>query len=534
LVDVKTHSSALPQLLPQLLLVALSLGGAGAHAANIGHARLLSAAGQPLRLVVPVTALTADEAATLSVRMADPAAWRQHRLTPPVALDMLRVDIQPGLRADARNLVISAAQPPQGAVVDMLLDVTSASGQRRVQVSVLVAPPATQPATGITPPRIGAAASVFVQRGDVLWRIARQHQYADVTLYQMLAALYQTNRAAFMRENMNWLRAGAKLAVPDAATVRAIDPLAARRLFLAHQDAFFRHRAGRAGVVTAVAMLAAAGQAMPVDAESIEPPDHTLASDTSGDRVRLSGATPFTLPDQTADEHIAHQRAQRDAALRVAQLERNLSDLNQALQAGSATPAPAQPPAAGIATANRDSTAATDAANAAAITTDATRHDTQPASAASTTQPAGITATATANLAAPATITPATPTDATQANQPAHTNPVNPDAATAAPPASPTNPQSDAQPPSQRSNTIWVWAAALGAAFLLVLAALLRRNKAPAPPPSVPDDLADDAPSPAHEAMLREQFAKQLKTIDLNLGLDDTGAGARDAGPSPR
>jgi len=637
-----------PSALPQLLIAAFSLGAivhaTDAHAADIGHARLLSAAGQPLRLVVPVTALTAQEAATLAVRAADPAAWQQHRLTPPVALDALRVTIEPGLRADARNLVISAAQPPQGAVVDMLLDLASASGQRRVQVSVLVAPSTAQPAADITLPRTGAAA-VSVQHGNVLWRIASQHQYADATIYQMLAAFYQTNRPAFLRNNMNWLRAGATLTVPDAATVRAIDPLAARRLFLAHQDAFFYARTARAGTVITVAVTGQAA-ATPMAAPPMAPPEYTPTSDATGDRVRLSGATPFALPDQSADEQVARQRAQRDAALRVAQLERNISDLNQALLASAnvadavgengdalpaarlnanganadaaamatqaAPPASAQPLVADATTERRSSATATvvGAANAAAVITDTTtdaaripgidaaQRDTQraapPASALDNASPQGMAtrpasaqgtdafttadsatdntpasahtgsadtavsmsgavaaAAATADTAhtdtaptaqspggvavgatASATTAPATTTDTTQANQ------TNEQAGITAlsPASSPAIHPPDTQTPPHWSNNIWVWAAALGAAFLLVLAGLMRRNKAPAPPPADPDDLPDDAPSPDHEAMLREQFAKQLKTIDLNL--DDAGAGAGvDAGgtnPPPR
>jgi len=329
---VKTRSSALPQWLVAALWLGATAHASDAHAADIGQARLLSAAGQPLRLVVPVTALTSDEAATLTARAADPAAWQQHRLTPPVALHTLQVRIAPGLRADARDLVISADEPPQGAVVDMLLELASASGQRRVQVSVLAAPATPAPAAAITLPRTDALATVAVQRGNVLWHIARQHQYADVTLYQMLAAFYQTNQPAFIRANMNWLRAGATLIVPDAATVRAIDPLAARRLFLAHQDVFFRYRAARASTPVAAASVATATPAKPVAAAALEPAT-AAASDSTGDRVRLSGAA--ALRDQSADEEAAQQRAQRDTALRVAQLERNVSDLQQALLAAA-------------------------------------------------------------------------------------------------------------------------------------------------------------------------------------------------------
>jgi len=481
---VKAQARALPPLLALTLLLTSAL----AAGADIGHARLLSAVGEPLRLVVPVTGLTATEAATLSARAADAAAWQQQGLTPPVALATLRVEITAGSRADARNLVISAAQPPKGEVVDLLLEIASATGQRRVQVSVIMA----QPIGTVTLARLAAVSTVLVQRGDVLWRIARQHQYADVTIYQMLAALYQANLPAFIRANMNWLRAGVTLAIPDAATVRAIDPLAARRLFLTHQEAFFRHRGARAGAVT----VSTVTQTITVPAASAAAlAEQITSADATGDRVRLAGITASVQADQIDDEAVARQRAQHDAALRIAQLERNISDLNQALlvdaqasatRAESAesvtTTATAMPPPA--ASVNRHpSVATTVAAVTEAIEPEMIKPLTnesqtvEPTPPEARLQPAGVTA-----LATPAA-DPSTDQPSTQAHTQANTQRLRGD-----------------------WRSTWVWAVALGVAVLLALLALVRRRRR-----------ARLAHETTHAAVLREQFAQQLKAIDLNL-----------------
>jgi len=61
----------------------------------------------------------------------------------------------------------------------------------------------------------------------------------------------------------------------------------------------------------------------------------------------------------------------------------------------------------------------------------------------------------------------------------------------------------------------WLWAA-LGAALLAVIGWVARRSRKQQ---RLNAD-GDAAPSPAHDAALRAQFAQKLKTIDLNL--DDT------------
>src|SRR5690606_11065143 len=107
------------------------------------------------------------------------------------------------------------------------------AGSRRVQASFVVpstAAPGT-PSPAVLAGSAGGATRVEVRRGDTLFEIAQRHQHAGTNVFQMLAALYQANPQAFIRQNMNLVRAGASLAVPDAATVRAIDPREAQRIF---------------------------------------------------------------------------------------------------------------------------------------------------------------------------------------------------------------------------------------------------------------------------------------------------------------
>jgi len=315
-----------------VLAVALALGAGvwqAAQAVDVGHARILSGAGQPLRLIVPLTGLSSDEAATLAVRLADAAAWRQSGLTPPVALADLDVAVQLGANASRRDLIVTAAEVPRGDVVDMLLELETSAGKRRIQVSFVVPAQAAPGMTNIQPPR-----TVIVRRGDTLSGIAQTHRYAGVSLYQMLAALYQANPQAFIQNNMNRVKAGATLAIPDAETVRAIDPAEARRLFLAHSAAFARYRADMAGTVSVV--MEEAPDSGQLETAPIASPEQSVAA---GDRLRLSSDTPSAATEeQAADEQIALVHAEQEIADRLAELERNIGDLHQALSTERGAP----------------------------------------------------------------------------------------------------------------------------------------------------------------------------------------------------
>ena len=67
------------------------------------------------------------------------------------------------------------------------------------------------------PPRAAPGATRYqVKQGDTLARIARQVKPADMSLDMMLVALYRANPDAFIGNNMNRLKSGQILSVPDA------------------------------------------------------------------------------------------------------------------------------------------------------------------------------------------------------------------------------------------------------------------------------------------------------------------------------
>jgi pilus assembly protein FimV len=314
-----------------------------AQAATFGHARLASAAGRPLVVVVPVTGLTAADLQTLSAQPAPAAAWAQAGLTPPVALESLSVSVAPGVgNKSDRELRIHSPQAFTGTLADILLDVKTATGSERYQVSLIAPGPAhgqptdagaAQP-SGTRGPALGSAqaptsvrrvpaGSIRVHTGDTMFAIARRHRVEGVSIYQLMLALQRANPQAFIHQNINLVRAGASLAVPDVADMLSISDAEARRQFVAQTAAFDRMRGRHASRVPAArGGSASAGTVQP--SSGAEP---AAAKPAPGDRVRLSEGR-----NDRADARTAQGHALADAESRVNQLQDNVENLNQALQ----------------------------------------------------------------------------------------------------------------------------------------------------------------------------------------------------------
>ncbi|MFY2082536.1 FimV family protein [Achromobacter xylosoxidans] len=322
--------------------IALAIGASAcspALAMRVGHSRVVSAPGAPLQALVGLQELTPDEIASLRVSVADEASWQRAGLKPPAPLASLVVRVEDGMDPTRKNLRVRSTQAPSGGAVDLLLDISSSSGQRQVQVSILVplrgAGAEVSPAAVGTPSRAsGTAGSVNVKSGDTLFAIAQRNAVPNASIYQMLVALWRANPDAFIQGNMNLVRAGQKLAIPDAATVRAVDPAEARRIFNEHAEAFARYRA-RLGAAAGANPSVVKGQ----DAASgtvARPGDTGVATASQPqDRVRLSsgqaqgGAT--AQADAQADQRASDARAMADAQGRVNQLQSNVDELNKAV-----------------------------------------------------------------------------------------------------------------------------------------------------------------------------------------------------------
>src|SRR6185295_8455051 len=153
-----------------------------------------------------------------------------------------------------------------------------------------------------------------------LGKIARQHLPPGVNLDQMLIAIYRANQEAFIRDNINLVRAGRILTIPPAEGAVTLDPQDARRLVRSHHADFNAYRA-RLGAIPTTAEAtpgtqAAAGRIEPKPAPAPEPKQDQLRLSRADPQKPGASAPPAARAAQ-GDDIAARQRALAEAQSRV-------------------------------------------------------------------------------------------------------------------------------------------------------------------------------------------------------------------------
>jgi pilus assembly protein FimV len=349
-----------------------------AHAAGLGRLTVLSALGQPLRAEIELTAVSSEEANGLVAKLANPDAFRAANIDFNPALLSLRFAVE---QRSGRQIVrISSTQPINEPFVDMLLELSWNSGRLVREYTFLLDPaelrttqsaqvaaaatangarqraqqaapqqgtspaPAPAPTPAARPERparaadAGAAApntltEYRVKRGDTLGRIAAQTKPVDVSLDMMLVALYRANPDAFLGNNMNRLKSGQILSVPDSDALKGGNAGEAHGVVVAHAADFNAYRNKLAGQVASSAPAkepeATQSGAGKVTAKVQERP---TAANEATDKLRLSKAAPGAAAGKAAggvEDKIAREKEVAEATARVKELERNVSELEK-------------------------------------------------------------------------------------------------------------------------------------------------------------------------------------------------------------
>jgi pilus assembly protein FimV len=181
-----------------------------------------------------------------------------------------------------------------------------------------------------------AAVTYEVKRGDTLSKIAVQNKVDGVSLQQMLIAMFRANREAFVGDNMNRLRAGKIINVPEQEEAASVSPADARRIVVAQFADFKDYRSSLAGAVAAASPPQESGRQASgsITAQKEQP---TPPKGGAKDQLRLSGADDAkrggtAAGTAAADDLAAKDKALREANERIALLEKNLQDLQKLAQ----------------------------------------------------------------------------------------------------------------------------------------------------------------------------------------------------------
>ncbi|MGJ7507986.1 FimV/HubP family polar landmark protein [Variovorax sp. GT1P44] len=470
--------------------MALGAFSADASALALGRLNVQSALGEPLRAEIEVTEITPAEADGLKVSIASSEAFRAAGVPYNAALSDVRVGVQK--RADGRYVVrLSSNRLVSEPFIDLLLEANWGSGRIVRDYTVLLDPPTTRQAartapvtptapqispmppqvavpavvqapavrrqrpapTPVTPAeapdttvKAGGGEQITVRPGDTASKIAGAYKPADVSLDQMLVALQRANPNAFIGGNINRIKAGAVLEMPAASQAAAVPPAEARRTVTAQSQDFGEYRRRLADSAPASQVADAGRQASGKVEANVE--DRNAANAPS-DKLKISQGISA---GRATEEQLVQARQEQANKARVAELSKNIEDMNK-LKAETAkspsavaSPAPATPAAPVAAPAPAAAAPATpvpaQAAAPAPAATPAVVAAPAPAPAAATAPVVVAAAPAAATASTPAT---AASTPANSAAVPAAVTPPAP--APAAAPAVPKPVKVTAPPP---------------------------------------------------------------------------------------
>ena len=364
-----------------LVLASLPLA---ATAAGLGKVTVRSALGQPLRAEVEVFA-TREELAGLSAQLASQDAFKQAGVEFSPTLLSIRFAIDK--RSSGQAVIkLTSERPVNDPFVDLLLELNWPTGRvireytflldpvdfaNRVPAAPSITRPVVAPST-LTDERTidkrarsemavkprpsqrvaqGGGETYEVRRGETLGKIASDLRPQGVSLDQMLVGLFQANPDAFDRGNMNRLKAGKILVVPDAATLEAIPKQEARKQVVAQSSDWGGYRqklatgAAEAAVVDEMPRQQSAGRITARVEDKAAP--HTEAKD----QLRVSrtdvGSKPAASSKRSDEDLIAKEKALKEANERLASLERNVAELQRLVELKSQTLAELEKQAAG-------------------------------------------------------------------------------------------------------------------------------------------------------------------------------------------
>ncbi|WP_292916214.1 FimV/HubP family polar landmark protein [Nitrosomonas sp.] len=365
---------------------------AAIYAAGLGKLILNSALGQPLNAEIDIVTTNSDEIPTLKASVATREAFAQAGISYESVLSTVQVSVESRVNGGP-YVKLTSPQAVNDPFLMVLIELSWSSGKILREYTVLLDPAdsntqnfaaaSASHTPQITTSRLetdnvaeieedrksdtrtrtrdntsnrqGAKTYGPVSRGDTLSSIARRVLPPGVNLNQMLVALHRANREAFIANNMNLLKAGAILNIPDQNEIAAIDTTTASAEIKMQTNDWRQYQAKLATVSRESSSSPSISQSdqgqitTTIDKKSIAAPD------TPKEVLKLSsGAQLLENDGQVADsslvdrlrmmeeDAIARNLALKEANERVAMLEKSVANLKHLLELKDSVLAQAQ------------------------------------------------------------------------------------------------------------------------------------------------------------------------------------------------
>lgn len=281
-----------------------------AAAISLGSPKLLSNPGEPLKVefVIKIGADEMSALETLKVSASNVELYERLGISRKLLEFNPQVMIYRNQQQKLMVLLETVEPVPiaQDPFLDVLLNLKWSSGSTSKVYTLL----------------LGNVEKILVRSGQTLSEIAAQlaPQLGDVTLDQAMMALFKANPDAFASGSINRLDAGAELTKPSQALLRSISPAQANE-FVAQSNAQWEaEKTSKEGV----------------SANSSSPKSVDLPVQ---DRLKIGSSVSDSAQElRYAEELVAQERALEQTRARVAELEKNIADLQLLLDQAKGNP----------------------------------------------------------------------------------------------------------------------------------------------------------------------------------------------------
>ncbi|HAJ91893.1 MAG TPA: hypothetical protein DCO71_04620 [Gammaproteobacteria bacterium] len=350
------------------------------YALGLGPIDMQSALNQPMKAVIDLTSASDTDLSKIKVSIASQQAHDRTGLSRTRILTDFTFSVERDSRGEA-FIRVTSSDALHEPFLEFLLELEWPKGRLLREYTVLVDPPVTMPArpavpaapvsqvpapvvqspgrqsspaparTSTPPVHTASAPSADsygpVRRDETLWNIAKRVRPGnDISMDQMMHALLRENPHAFVNNNINRLKAGATLSIPDRNTIKSMAANEARaetnrqaREWQDESGVSDQENEPLAPVQEEVAQEAAAETVVATEShlQLTAPEDEAiegLATASSGDPEAADGQSTAEMTRQLAlasEEAVTSKAQSEELQSRVTELEEQIETMKRLL-----------------------------------------------------------------------------------------------------------------------------------------------------------------------------------------------------------
>ena len=341
----------------------LACASMSAKALTLGQFSVESGLGQPLRAAIEITNYKVEDLRKLKVQLAEPASFEQAGMAFPQALNGLQARLE--FRGDGKPYIALIGQTPvNDNFLDVIVEAQWPTGRLAMNYTLLVSPlgppkasaekvrgdetliaPVVSPKAlaSVVVPEIDTKGknveeAITVRSGDTASRLVLRKMPVGVSLDQMLLAMVRANPEAFIEGNVNLLREGAQVQLPNAQEAAQVSAEEARQTVIAQTIDFVAY--ARRLAQTPMKASATSTREMTGKVGELQAPEQPQ---NAQDKLTLSKRE---ITVDSAEARLAVEREIQDKTEQLTALKKNLETLKSlAAASGSSTTSASDPSA---------------------------------------------------------------------------------------------------------------------------------------------------------------------------------------------